>query len=822
MVLYMTKFVNIVTNLLKTKVGLASVIAGAFILAAALIIVPFLGGFHLVNADSVSCSNPPTVATLNFWPITFTGEPCKDYPAISGHIQGANYPQNLSEYNQGVTAHNGDEITVRLYIHNGAADNLDPAQTTARNVRVATNVDTSTGSDHVIGMTFSSDNTNTVTSSLNIKTNSNEYLVPESGSGTIFDYFANPLQSGINVANTTVSLGNMQACFQYSKFITFKLKVVAQPAPTHTPTPTPIYTPTPTPLNPVCTLTWSSPTTSDGRGIRQIGQLDRVDISLTGFQPNSTVFIRNTNQNNNTHVAAPINIGSNGSFGVYDQTVVDAGSYSIGNYLTSVFDGNGNYLASCKSFVIVPIETPTPTPPTPTPTPPTPTPTPPTPTPSPTPTPTIGGALTCSPSFQSVNVGQPVSFVANGDNGSYTWSTDSSASPASATGSAFTTLFNSGGSKVVSVSSKDGQSTGCTVNVNYNYYYTPTPTPYQNGYISVTKNVSNITQGTYQQKSINANSGDTIEFVIVVNASGGNSANNVRVTDFLPAGLNYIYGSTNVSGYNGAAYPGDNITSGGIYLGNMPAYSSTTIRFRATVASQYYGSYNNYLTNTVNVSSDNAGSASDTATIYISQVNPINPVINNQISIQKFGKDITHGDTAELSTVNANPGDGIEFDVHVKSLSGSTITNIFVQDTLPPGVSYVLNTTEIDGALTGDGVTSGGLNIGTLSPYQERVIKFNVVVAKSASGSLINTVQAHGDNVPAVSAQLPINISTGKVLGITTKVATGAGTVLFSSILSAILAGLMLVYGRSYFAQRRTVGKVIAKQARDKNKFNFI
>jgi hypothetical protein len=69
---------------------------------------------------------------------------------------------------------------------------------------------------------------------------------------------------------------------------------------------------------------------------------------------------------------------------------------------------------------------------------------------------------------------------------------------------------------------------------------------------------------------------------------------------------------------------------------------------------------------------------------------------------------------------------------------------------------------------------------------------------------------------------LPINISTGKVLGITTKVATGAGTVLFSSILSAILAGLMLVYGRSYFAQRRTVSKVIARQARDKNKFNFI
>ncbi|OGM26169.1 hypothetical protein A2627_03970 [Candidatus Woesebacteria bacterium RIFCSPHIGHO2_01_FULL_39_28] len=100
-----------------------------------------------------------------------------------------------------------------------------------------------------------------------------------------------------------------------------------------------------------------------------------------------------------------------------------------------------------------------------------------TPTPTPTriptatPTPTTG-MLSCSPAFQTININQATTLFASGGQSPYTWSVSPTGNPSFGTGSSFTTSFSSTGLKIVSVSSSDGQTSGCQISV-----LSPTPTP---------------------------------------------------------------------------------------------------------------------------------------------------------------------------------------------------------------------------------------------------------------------------------------------------------------------------------------------------------
>jgi hypothetical protein len=90
--------------------------------------------------------------------------------------------------------------------------------------------------------------------------------------------------------------------------------------------------------------------------------------------------------------------------------------------------------------------------------------------------------LSCSPSFQSANVGDFVNFNARGGSGVYTWLTGGSTSPTVGIGSSFVSGFSTSGTKVVVVTSSDGQSAGCTVNIQSmsstpTYFPIPAPTP---------------------------------------------------------------------------------------------------------------------------------------------------------------------------------------------------------------------------------------------------------------------------------------------------------------------------------------------------------
>ncbi|MEK9158213.1 MAG: hypothetical protein AAB638_03490, partial [Patescibacteria group bacterium] len=244
---------------------------------------------------------------------------------------------------------------------------------------------------------------------------------------------------------------------------------------------------------------------------------------------------------------------------------------------------NGSYLAS-GIFKVGACVAPTPTPFVPTPTPFVPTPTPFVPTPTPP-------AVVIPP---TVTISANPSLICAGQSAYLSWNT-TNASQAIINQIGAVGLYN--GSQLVTpaqttaytitaTNTSGGIATAAAIITVTGVCYTPTPTPTPSAsYLTISKTVRNISANGYETESVNANASDTVEFIIRVSNSNSQVANNVRVSDALPYGLNYVAGSTTVDN----SYFGDGITSGGINLGSFYSSRIATIRFRATLT-QAYGS----------------------------------------------------------------------------------------------------------------------------------------------------------------------------------------------------------------------------------------
>ena len=285
--------------------------------------------------------------------------------------------------------------------------------------------------------------------------------------------------------------------------------------------------------------------------------------------------------------------------------------------------------------------------------------------------------------------------------------------------------------------------------------YTPTPTPY--AYLSISKDVRNVSSGGGESNSVYAQFGETVEFSIRIYAYNY-YLNNIRAYDYLPNGLRYISGSTTIDGN----YTSDGITAGGLYIGGRSAGSSVLVRFRAQVESETFFSYGSTtITNTANASADNASTVSDNALVF---VNRNQAAVSGNITIQKFERNVSKGDMQEKTSVSAARGDTIEFILRVRNSSSITLNNVFVRDPLPSGLSYISGTTSLNSILIQNGITDSGINIGSVSPYQEAIVKLYATVNSGASGTLFNYVFAGADNVSTVRSS-DVAIVIGVVAG---------------------------------------------------------
>ncbi len=121
----------------------------------------------------------------------------------------------------------GDQINVVIFIVNDANEKGLAAETVAKNLRLATTVDTSIGKTHPISVSFRGDNTNTVESTVYINTHSESILQIVQSSGRMFDGFSpNPVNFYFNVGNNVISFGDLPPGYSERFYVIFSVAVV--------------------------------------------------------------------------------------------------------------------------------------------------------------------------------------------------------------------------------------------------------------------------------------------------------------------------------------------------------------------------------------------------------------------------------------------------------------------------------------------------------------------------------------------------------------------------------------------------------------------
>lgn len=210
-----------------------SILATLVMVGVVASVLSFAPTHGAANTLAETCANPPVTPTLNYWPVTYddVNTPfCHDFPAIDAALDTTNpqFSDSESDWSNGLNMTDGQVGVALMYIHNGAANNLDPNQTTARDINITTQTDTSVGSSHRINVNFAGSNTNTVNKSFTINTPSNAKLEVIPNSGFMYDYQGHIIgdQQNLNLGNSTYHLGSLSACFEFSLFLSFKFKVV--------------------------------------------------------------------------------------------------------------------------------------------------------------------------------------------------------------------------------------------------------------------------------------------------------------------------------------------------------------------------------------------------------------------------------------------------------------------------------------------------------------------------------------------------------------------------------------------------------------------
>lgn len=527
---------------------------------------------------------------------------------------------------------------------------------------------------------------------------------------------------------------------------------------------------------PNCFLYWSQPTLSDGRGVRRVGELSNVIFDFHGFSPNQTVVLKNTNLNNGDTRSVSITVDGYGNFYYFDRTPIRADEYGPGVYKTEILDTQHGVLATCdKSFVILPNTTTTTTtiPPTTTTTIP------------PTTTTTVPPTTTTTlvSTSKSINIILPRDNVETWERGK-TYPIFWQSSGVNKIhikfglygGAAFDVLLNSnpgvydftvpyyyptGPAKVYVIDDNNSDIfsvRGIQIS-DYSFSTPAPPTPVPN-YTSLdlkTFNVRNVSRGQSSfGQSVSAERGDELEFFINVSNFSSALARDVWLDVNLPSYLTFTSGSLIVKNSRLS-----NSRFNGVFLGNLYSGDQQDIFFRARSASYQNGTNQIY----ANLSGSNFNSASRNVTVFLDSNSNSAPGYSSFVSISKLGKNISKGDANWLKTVQAEPGDTIQFSIMLTSNGGATARNVYVRDFLDNLLQFVPGTVTNNGASSSDSLVNGGsgLYAGDIFSGDVRFIKFQARVALAGSFSKTNTIVANraevkGDNISTQNDDSSVNV----------------------------------------------------------------
>jgi len=191
---------------------------------------------------------------------------------------------------------------------------------------------------------------------------------------------------------------------------------------------------------------------------------------------------------------------------------------------------------------------------------------------------------------------------------------------------------------------------------------------------------------------------------------------------------------------------------------------------------------------------------------------------NTSLSISKLARNITKGQTIFYQTINANPGDNLEFYIAVSPNGSDTVENVVVSDILPGRITYGGNVRVDGNPMVGVQNIASGINIGSLTPGQTKVIIFEGQVSSAENfgfgmTTLINTGMATGNNISSTTSISQINVTRTQVAGATTSVSTGITDYLYSYLLLISLLSFLLyvLFSTVEKSQNRILKKVTWK-----------
>jgi uncharacterized repeat protein (TIGR01451 family) len=415
---------------------------------------------------------------------------------------------------------------------------------------------------------------------------------------------------------------------------------------------------------------------------------------------------------------------------------------------------------------------------------------------------TYYGAVGISPTSRTINSGESVTFTAWGGDGAYSWSVPNG-NPSSGWGSSFTTSFYNYGSSALFqevVVTSGGSSAYAWITVLPSV--TPTPTPWY-GNVTIDHTVRNVTHGGSDATWVSASNGDRLQFTVRI-TTDNQYAEDVHVRDWLPQYVSYLSGSTTLDG----SWYQDGVATGGpndsLALGTLSPNRTYVLRFEADVNS----APNTTLTNTVNIHVRGFVDQTRTSTItvsgsYYTPTPTPTPIIGgDHLALSIVGRNVTRGQSGEHSSLSARGGDTLDLILRIRSQNGQYLYNVIVTDYLPVGIAYIPGSTALNGQVTTDGITSSGLNIGTLAPWQEATVKFSVRVDEAfvptvGRTTITNTAQARADGTATVGSSIALTLGVRQILA-AAGVKTGPADTL------AMALGLALVVTGGYAAYART------------------
>ncbi len=245
---------------------------------------------------------------------------------------------------------------------------------------------------------------------------------------------------------------------------------------------------------------------------------------------------------------------------------------------------------------------------------------------------------------------------------------------------------------------------------------------------TTTANTDNLSTSTKTASTATPTIGVPFTYTITVPNTGNLAANNVIITDAIPAGLTYVAGTIQLNGtgvpdatsetaYGGGSTTAYNSGKVTIDVGTLNPSATDTLTFQVTANSGTQGSP---ITNTANITFDTSGTATPSVNVTPALVAPA-------LSLNK---------TVDKAT--AAPGATLTYTITAtNSAAAGPATSVVISDPLPANTTYVSGSAQA-GASSGSlstsnasynsGTTTVSTNPVTIAPGSTWILQFQAQI----------------------------------------------------------------------------------------------